>query len=562
MRSGSARALAYTAASPRIHFRARPDVLASLRDPSRANHYRIGRLPVLLRQQVRQSSLARVVRRTSYRSPMKALKSVESFGGIDADADNLLDQCFQDHEAYTEAMIHSRQFILGRKGSGKTAIYRKIVGTSRYDVFAAGHTFADYPWHHHKLQESVGVPAELRYVQSWRYLILMTIAKLLTNTNQSGYAETECPENLAKLRKFLVDGYGTASPDVGKLFSPDRKLKIRPTYKVPGVEGLGLNLERLPIQDLPKVVKEVNDKIAGTAIKCVNPEHDYFICFDELDRGFEPGSQDYLQMIIGLLLAAKLINDKAREDDKKLSVLVFLRDDIYNLLRFEDKNKITERLVSRIEWDSDRTKWTLRKLMESRFSQVLGKGKPVSWDAVFDETQEMSGRQSKYRHMLDRTFRRPRDIIKFCNEVLVSNHDGSGTPKFSNEDVVSARAAYSEYLVRELVDEVHKHLPEHDDYFDVISSVGKAQFTRSEWNLACASRDGHGKKLLIESGDILRQLFEFSIVGYQRTGGVKGGSEYVWRYLEDRARFDKSATSFRIHPGLIEALGLKKWAKH
>jgi hypothetical protein len=60
---------------------------------------------------------------------------------------------------------------------------------------------------------------------------------------------------------------------------------------------------------------------------------------------------------------------------------------------------------------------------------------------------------------------------------------------------------------------------------------------------------------------VLRDLFEFSVVGYQRTGGVGGGSEYVWRYLDSRVRFDEAATNFRIHPGFMEAFGLKKFRK-
>lgn len=71
---------------------------------------------------------------------------------------------------------------------------------------------------------------------------------------------------------------------------------------------------------------------------------------------------------------------------------------------------------------------------------------------------------------------------------------------------------------------------------------------------------------LIPSGtqplDTLRDLFRFSVVAYQRTGGVGGGSEYVWSYLDPRARFDEAAANFRVHAGLTEALGLKKFRLH
>ena len=59
---------------------------------------------------------------------MRELYQVESFGAVDADADELLDTCFEDHEAYLEAKSHKRFLVIGRKGSGKTAIYRKLRG--------------------------------------------------------------------------------------------------------------------------------------------------------------------------------------------------------------------------------------------------------------------------------------------------------------------------------------------------------------------------------------------------------------------------------------------------
>jgi hypothetical protein len=52
---------------------------------------------------------------------------VARFGGIDADADELLKNCFQDHPAYLSALNHARFVIVGCKGSGKTAIYKKLI---------------------------------------------------------------------------------------------------------------------------------------------------------------------------------------------------------------------------------------------------------------------------------------------------------------------------------------------------------------------------------------------------------------------------------------------------
>ncbi|HCM6635054.1 TPA: hypothetical protein N3024_001565 [Klebsiella pneumoniae] len=96
----------------------------------------------------------------------------------------------------------------------------------------------------------------------------------------------------------------------------------------------------------------------------LNPEHKYFIAFDQLDLGFDNKADDYISRLIGLLLAGRDINIAAKNAQVKFLVTVFLRDDIYNVLRFEDKNKITENFMSLIEWDTPRTTKTLKSLME------------------------------------------------------------------------------------------------------------------------------------------------------------------------------------------------------
>ena len=493
---------------------------------------------------------------------MKTLLETATFGGTDADTDDLLDQAFQSHEAYTEAIGHRRPLVIGRKGSGKTAIFRKIIRTRDHNVFAFGHTFADYPWHHHHLQGGLGVPEEQRFVHSWRYLILLTLAKILLNQDQSQPWSEDSVDALETLEKFVVDSYGSRNPDVTQLFTPGKKLRVKPHLKIASAVELGIDLESVPVSELPKLFQEVNRSIADAVSVCLNSEHQYYVCFDELDKGFDPTDPKYAQMLIGLILAASSLNSIFRQTNKRTSVVLCLRDDIYQLLQFEDKNKLTENVLSLIEWDSPRIKWTLQSLLERRFGVALNESEPVAWSQVFDETQEMPGRQSKYRHILDRTFRRPRDAIKFSNEILraYKARGGSEDGKFDNEDITEARTRYSEYLLKELEDEIFKHVPAYRDYLDILKSLEALQFSKDEFQQACVRRSDLISAEVMPSS-ILRQLFEFSVIGYQRTGGLGGGSEYVWRYLDPTIRFDDAAINFRVHPGLMESLGLKKFRK-
>jgi len=492
---------------------------------------------------------------------MSILTSVDSFGGIDADTDQLLDACFETHDAYRAVLSHQKYLILGRKGSGKTAIFRKLIRANGSNVFSYGHTFSDYPWHYHDKQKKIGVPNEQCFLHSWEYLIYMTLAKVFLNVDQSQPWSDRAAQEVSALETFVVDTYGSRDPDVSQIFSPTRSLRLKPT--------LGLNWhfvkaeihpEQVPMDYLPMVIQDVNRRLMEAVVTSANPDSEYFICFDELDLGFSKTDRDYALKLIGLLLAARKINDVTRDAGKKLRVVIFLRDDIYQELQFEDKNKITEGGSARIEWETGELDNSLRVLMEKRFAKVFSIPETGSWAQVFDETRSMSGHQPKYQHIIDRTFLRPRDIIKFCNEVLIAHKKRTDVrpDRFDNEDVSNARQAYSEYFLNELDDEIHKNVPAYKEYLEILKTINSAVFKKELLDEAWENR----KEILppsVSPRDLLAQLFEFSIIGYYRPGGGGGGSDYVWKYRDRRALFNENAATYRVHPGFVEVLGIRRY---
>lgn len=497
---------------------------------------------------------------------MKALVSVENFGGTDADNDDILLQAFEDHEVYLDIMALKRHMVIGKKGSGKTAIFKKIITTKAPDYFAYGHTFSDYPWHYHERQARIGIPDFDKYTHSWKYLILLSVAKIALNQDQSIPYDAATMEEMLRLESFVVDTYGSRDPDLSQVFSPIKNLKLKPYFELDWrILKAGISPEAVPVAELPTIVQEVNAAIQRIVLRCLNREHKYYIAFDQLDLGFDPNSPEYANRLTGLLLASRDINLAAREAGINLFVVVFLRDDIYDCLHFEDKNKMTENFVSLIEWDTPRTQKTLRALMERRFGIVLGDepGQRVDWNAVFNEEREMPGHQTKYEHMRDRTYLRPRDLIKFANCALSRYKERGGkdagadhASKIDNVDIHNARVEFSEYFLREIDDEVHKHMADYEKHLDVLRALGKWQFERKEFDIAYAQQYPGAP---LAPGDALEKLYEFSFIGFYRAGGRGfGGSEYMFKYREPRTRFDPTSTRYRIHPGLIEVMGLKR----
>ena len=111
-----------------------------------------------------------------------------------------------------------------------------------------------------------------------------------------------------------------------------------------------------------------------------------------------------------------------------------------------------------------------------------------------------------------------------------------------------------------LEDEVFKHIPKHEEYIDILRNLDSLVFTKDDFVAAMqvALRQ-------ISPDDtfeaIMRSLFDFSLVGYYAAGGSGGGSDYVWRYKDNRAKFNDGATQFKVHPGFKEVLGLKKFTR-
>ena len=170
---------------------------------------------------------------------------------------------------------------------------------------------------------------------------------------------------------------------------------------------------------------------------------------------------------------------------------------------------------------------TLKDLMNRRFAAVLKIPLKSAWNEVFNEDQTMAGHQPKYRHILDRTMLRPRDMIKFCNECL-NALKAKPKPKIENVHVNKAKVSYSEYMLAEIEDEIHKHITGWDQCVEILKQFDAVTFKKDEFLGICADR----KELVPEGYDglrVLTELFEFSVVGYYASGGKGyGGAQYIF----------------------------------
>jgi energy-coupling factor transporter ATP-binding protein EcfA2 len=166
------------------------------------------------------------------------LSTVE-FGHIAAeDEADALQRYFIETEEYSDVVYDKGKIlVIGRKGSGKSAIYvavRDYLPKRDKRVIVDALTLQDYPWEVHKRVRDAGVPAEQAYVNSWKYIVWALLAKKLLGFSQPARYKFLDPlfwklilnANRKYLHRFLKQNYGSAAPSFVELIA-DRARQVR-----------------------------------------------------------------------------------------------------------------------------------------------------------------------------------------------------------------------------------------------------------------------------------------------------------------------------------------------
>jgi hypothetical protein len=271
--------------------------------------------------------------------------------------------------------------------------------------------------------------------------------------------------------------------------------------------------------------------------------------FDELDQGISTLDEQRRSMLIGLTLAARDLSTEAARAGVPVSPIIYLRSDLWDELQFSDKNKISQDGSFLLEWNAE----SLLEMVELRLKAKLGP--EATWDTIA-EPDLMRGSQSKWSHILARTFLRPRDVISFLNAGLaVAKKRDEGATAFKNDDISIARVAYSSYLKAELDDEIVPHWPQWTEALQACQTIGTISFQREQFDTEYQKRQS--KENQVDADQALGLLYRFSVVGYR--GGIgRGGSSWIFQYTDPAAGWDSVAKQLKVHQGLKEFAKLRE----
>lgn len=346
-------------------------------------------------------------------------------GAPDAEADKKLADYFVQTPYVDVALGLKRTLFLGRKGAGKSALFtqlpRLIANSVRIRTMVLNITPDQYAWGELLRYEEGGLLPEQAHANAWKFSIAVQIAVELTSLDYGVFDDVDERQAYERLKSFVSSNYQVKKPNIY-----DTARKILPGIKNLNFSAFGFSFG-LGVKDGHQTHVHTPDFLNSIFCDIMRlcKNFSVVVALDKLDDSWD-GSDRAKSLIIGLLKASKNINDEYsdRSLNSGINVLVFLRSDIYEGLRFDDKDKhrATEETIT---WTPD----LLREMVDQRLPDG------VTTNEIF-ESGDMRGSIAPFNYIVKRTFLRPREIIQFLQECI--RQAGSGSSEIKKDACLSA----------------------------------------------------------------------------------------------------------------------------
>ena len=438
----------------------------------------------------------------------------------------------------------TRCYVIGRKGTGKTAICEHLSQKKNSRIFSKKLTFKNYPFNELYSLSNDQYTRPNQYITLWKYVIYSSIAQLMIKNEST---DLLIRQKLEKL--YSEDLEKNLHQKISKWTSSNFKFTL-----------LGSGLEVKKNSDDNKNISTWIERVQALESFLINNIDDanYLILFDELDEDYKcfPGeqvSQDYFSLITSLFKAIQDIKSVFQGENYNLNPVIFLRNDIYERMSDPDKTKWSD-LIIELNW----TKTLIKKMLAYRLSKAIDENGPVNsfdemWLRVFRPEQITfkygQASFSIFSFIARNAQNRPRDFIRYIR-------DCAQAAKAKGDDVIDAilvrkvETNFSAYLRSELEDEISGVIPEIHEVFNALASLRKNCFNISDFSSVYRTYCKQRKITCLEPEYVLDVLFYFSAIGYFTRNGKK-----IFRFLDNNAQCVHDAP-FYIHRGLYMSLQL------
>ncbi len=410
-------------------------------------------------QQTRVSvgEIAEVKRRARQRQQADLIRSLY-LGHPDALQDSRLLEYFVPTKEFEDAVQGRRTLFIGRRGSGKSANFQAIKEDLRQSSKIIVAEIAPDDFELERISEFVEneyplTNPKLIFQHMWHYVLLSELLKSLAERTDRLYLSPNDP-----IRDFLRQHYDSHYSELNLDFG-SRVIEVL-SEMIDTANDVTAESRQAKAEEL---IKSLRDYDLGRRLKefAIQEDINFFIVADDLDKHWRADSRQAIDLLIGLV---DEVDRLQRFFDNHLKIVLFLREDIYNVLaQFDDD--LPKRNLLRIEW----TQANLKHLVAKRLVTGLDDAQDddAAWMAVFPEP--VNGKKSS-AYILSRSLPRPRDVLDLCQRAI-DEAQRNGHSFVTAQDILDGEKAFSDGLFWSLAAEFRELYPQLEEVVFHFSQV-------------------------------------------------------------------------------------------
>lgn len=366
-----------------------------------------------------------------------------------------LERYYLKTDQFLKSLRGEANIVVGRKGSGKSAIFLQVRDRERNKK---GNIVLDLKPDGYKLikfKELILSFLEEGTFQHtimafWEYVLVLEICyKILEKDREQHKRDHTLYEPYRKLADlYHAEGYETEGDFSERMSSLMEKMSTEYRSKHGNEKNVRLSASNLTEMLYFHDVKEVTNQV----IDYMRHKDVCWLLFDNIDKGWPTSGLEHEDLLIirALIDATKKIERHFGRSNIEVNTIVFLRNDVYELLVNETSDRGKEGSVL-LDWtDPD----LLRELVRLRIisNDVSGSN---TFDALWQKIciSHYNGEESS-QYLIDRSLMRPRfllNMISQCKSFAINlNHD-----KILEEDIKKGLTAYSTDLLTDIGYEIH-----------------------------------------------------------------------------------------------------------
>ncbi|ABZ83636.1 hypothetical protein HM1_0929 [Heliomicrobium modesticaldum Ice1] len=441
--------------------------------------------------------------------------STIDFGDIDGLYDKNLYRYFLDENYWENIVEKDVFFVIGRKGTGKSAIYNWIYSQqSNRGALVSNLSFKEFPFEKLLKLSDDNFSKPNQYQSIWRNIILSEIAKQIV-TDSTSIVDTA----FKQIKNYVDHVFGKDIKDVHKQITLGTS-KTANGLKFHG-EHMHEKTEQINYSDGFDNITKVNRMLYETIVAYlkVNSINRYIVQFDQLDDNYTAytNTDSYFQALISLFKTIYDIDQSFRGMDIPVKAIAYLRSDIFNSFNNYDaesarwdqfKYFLNWSIVNRTDWNNPR----LLQLINKRITNSIPKLENTNAfsDYFFNQQNiyilENGNAQQVFKYIIHRTFHRPRDFMQFCIKI---QQELNQNKRLDYRTILNAEKEYSLWLLSEVANELSPKVKSLDSLYELLRLFGRNTFSITDFKSKYTRYEG---EIMLDSEKLLKLLYSFGLI--------------------------------------------------